>query len=127
MLSHDQRNNDQMFPKLDAAQIERLSSYGARRHAEAGEILFDQGDVGRGSKVIISGRVEIVDPTAAGETLITAHGPGELTGEVSILAGRRSLVRGRVTEPTELLEISRANLLRIIQTDPELSEIFLRA
>jgi thioredoxin reductase (NADPH) len=126
MISPDQQNN-QMFPTLGASQIERLSSYGTRRHAGVGEILFDQGDVGLGSAIVISGHVEIVSPTCAGETLITTHGPGELTGEVSVLAGRRSLVRGRVTEPSELLEISRANLLRIIQTDPEFSEIFLRA
>src|SRR5229473_1726515 len=100
-------NQEQMFPRLDAAQIERLSAYGQRRHAEAGEILFEQGDTGRGSQIVISGKIEIVNPTAGGEIPLTVQGPGELTGEVSVLAGRRSLVRGRVTEPSELLDISR--------------------
>src|ERR1041384_4641314 len=110
------QNPEQMFPRLDDAQIARLDAFGTRRHAEPGEILFDQGDTGRGTDIVISGRIEIVTPTPAGEQLIVAHGPGELTGEVSVLSGRRSLVRGRVTEPSELLEISRSNLLRMIQT-----------
>ena len=43
---------DSMFPKLDDAQIERLTAFGEKRHAEAGEILFDQGDASHGVFVV---------------------------------------------------------------------------
>src|SRR6266852_2867359 len=118
---------DSMFPKLDAAQIARLTPFGRRRSAAAGEILFDQGDSLRGFFVLIEGSLEIVTPTCEGEIPITVHDGGEFTGEVDMLSGRRSLVRGRARKASELLEIDRANLLRIVQTDAELGEIFLRA
>ena len=30
---------------------------------------------------------------------VATHGPGEFTGEMIMISGRRCLVRGRVTEP----------------------------
>jgi thioredoxin reductase (NADPH) len=44
-----------------------------------------------------------------------------------MLAGRPSLVRTRAAAASELLEIDQPTLRHIVQTDPELSEIFLRA
>jgi thioredoxin reductase (NADPH) len=43
-----------------------------------------------------------------------------------VLAGRRSLVRARAPVAGALLEICPTDLRRVVQTDPELSEIFLR-
>jgi thioredoxin reductase (NADPH) len=117
---------DVLFPKLSAAQIERLTPFARRRSAEAGEVLFDQGEPSRNLYVAIKGRFEIVAPSRDGETRLAMVGPGEFSGELDILSGRRSLVRGRTREKSELLEIDPANLRRIVQTDPELSEIFLR-
>jgi thioredoxin reductase (NADPH) len=116
-----------LFPTLNAAQIERLTPFARRRTAEAGEMLFDQGEARRNLYVLIEGSFEIVAPSRDGEVLLAVVEPGEFSGELDILSGRRSLVRGRTRAKSELLEIDRANLLRIVQTDPELSEIFLRA
>src|SRR5882724_8037627 len=119
--------NESMFPKLSAAQIARLEPFGRRRKAAEGEVIFDQGETLRGFYVLISGSMEVVNPTCKGEAPITIHEAGEFTGEVDMLSGRGSLVRGRIREASELLEIERANLLRVVQTDAELGEIFLRA
>ena len=61
------------------------------------------------------------------EELITVHGPGEFTGEATLLSGRRSLVTARAAEAGEVIELSREELLALIQTDAELGEILLRA
>jgi thioredoxin reductase (NADPH) len=121
----DQR--DAIFPKLDATLIRRLEPFGRRRSARAGEILFEVGDVTNGIFVVLAGRIEAVSPTRVGETVITTHEPGEFSGEVAMLAGQRTMVRGRATVDSELLEIDRANLRRVLETDAELGEIFLRA
>ncbi|HWE48737.1 MAG TPA: FAD-dependent oxidoreductase [Bryobacteraceae bacterium] len=126
-MADTQAPPDKMFPALDPAQIERLSPFGKHRHVQKGHILFDQGDSDAGMFIILSGGIEIISPRRTVETIITVHHPGDFTGEVNLLTGRRSLVRGRATEDSELFEIDRANLRRIVQTDPELSEIFLRA
>ena len=122
-----EHKDESMFPKLTAAQIARLEPFGHRRRAAEGEVIFDQGDTLRGFYVIITGSLEVVNPTCRGEAPITIHESGEFTGEVDMLSGRGSLVRGRIREASELLEIDRVNLLRVVQTDAELGEIFLRA
>src|SRR5258708_16871023 len=48
-------------------------------------------------------------------------------GERSILAGGRFLARSQAGTPCEVIEVSRESLLELIQTDSELSDIFLRA
>jgi len=118
---------DVAFPKLDAAQIARLMPFGKARDAAAGEVLFDQGDSERGVFVLIEGSIEIVNPTCEGEVIVTVHEGGEFTGEVDVLSGRRSLVRGRARTACKMIEIAPRDLRHIIQTDAELSEIFLRA
>ena len=118
---------DAMFPRLDDAQIARLAPFGERRQAAAGEILFDQGDAIHGVFIIIEGSVEAVIVSAAGEAVLNVLDRGQFTGEVNQLSGRRSLVRCRAREASSVLEIGRANLQRVMQTDVSLGEIFLAA
>jgi thioredoxin reductase (NADPH) len=118
---------DSMFPVLDDAQLARLRAFGERRQVQAGEIVFDQGDSNHGVFVVLDGSIEIVavsnnDDDAVLRTL--KH--GAFTGEVNLLSGRRSLVRCRAREASSLLEIGRANLRRMFETDSILGEIFLR-
>jgi thioredoxin reductase (NADPH) len=117
-----------MFPVLTAAQIARLTPFGTRRSLSAGEIVFDQGERQRGVYVLLNGQIEVVSPSKQGEIPIVVHDQaGEFTGEVEMLSGRPSLVRGRATATSEVLLIDSANLRRIVQTDWEISEIVLRA
>jgi thioredoxin reductase (NADPH) len=118
---------ESMFPKLDDAQIARLSDFGSQRRAEPGEILFDLGDVDHGIFVVLTGCIEVDSVSKGEESVLRALGRGEFTGEVIHLSGRRSLVRCRARESSTLLEIDRPSLRRIMQTDAALGETFLRA
>ena len=119
--------NPARFPILDDAQIARVAPFGAEVRAQAGETLFDQGDVGRGVFIVLSGSIEIIGVSNADEAVLGVLGRGNFTGEVSQLSGRRALVRCRAREASTLLEIDRANLQRMMQTDATLGEIFLTA
>jgi thioredoxin reductase (NADPH) len=77
--------------------------------------------------VVTDGQIEIVQPSSATETLIAVHRPGQFTGEINMISGRRALVRARVSEPGEVIELDREHLLALVQTDSELSEILMRA
>src|SRR5437016_8628318 len=117
-----------MFPKLDQAQIARLLPFGHRRNASPGEVIYDQGEIRRGFFVMLNGQLEVVNPSQQGEiAVVSLQQPGEFTGELDMLTGRQSLVRARAVRETELLEIDVDNLRRIVQTDSELSEVFLQA
>jgi thioredoxin reductase (NADPH) len=117
----------QAFPALNAAQINRVRAGGKLRQVKEGEILFDVGDMNVPFFVLLTGRMEIVQPDMNGEVLVAKHGPGEFTGEMTMMSGRRSLVRGRVTESGEFLELTADGLRALVARDAELSEVFMRA
>jgi len=117
----------QVFPKLNDAQLQRIARYGEKRHVPAGEVLFDQGTSALGIHVVLSGAVEIVRPGIVSDELITVQHPGEFTGEVNVLAGRRALVRARMVEDGDVLVIGPQGLRRLIQEDAEVSEVLMRA
>lgn len=120
------QQNDSLFPRLDDAQIARLGAFGEPRHAQPGQILFDQGDGDHGVFIVLDGSIEIDNVSQGAASAIGVLGPRAFTGEISHISGRRSLVRARAREASALLEIDRANLGRIMQTDAALGEIFLR-
>ncbi len=117
----------QAFPVLTPAQINRIHPGGRVRQVTKGDILFNPGDTDVPFFVLLSGRMEIVQPDLSGESLVATHGPGEFTGEMTMISGRRCLVRGRVTELGEFLELDGHSLRSLVAKDAELSEIFMRA
>jgi thioredoxin reductase (NADPH) len=117
----------QTFPVLTSAQIERLRAVSTVRAVQPGEVLFRPGDIAVPFFVVLSGKMEIVEPGLAGERLITTHSPGEFSGEVSMISGQRCLVLARVTEAGELLEMNVNALRAFIGRDAEMSEILMRA
>lgn len=117
----------QSFPQLTPAQIDRIRPQGKVRKVTAGEILFEPGDTKLPFFVLLSGALEIVQPTFRGESKIVGLAPGEFTGEITMISGQRGLARGRVTEAGEFLELSSDALRSLIARDAELSEIFMRA
>jgi len=127
MLPETPEPTDPMFPILGAAQIERLAPFGVRLQAKPGELLFDQGSDSHGIFVVLSGSIEVVGVSNGNATVLRVLGAGTFTGEVNQLSGRRSLVRCQAHEASDLLEIDRAGLRLIMQTDSGLGEIFLRA
>ena len=121
-------NVEHTFPKLTPEQIERVAAHGRRRRIESGEVLGAVGKLTPKFFVVSTGAIEGVQPAgSSGETTVRLLGPGEFTGEVSMLSGRPALVTLRVAEPGEVIEVERDALLSLIQTDAELSEIFVRA
>ena len=117
----------QMFPCLTSTQIDRISSVGQRRHVRAGEALFEVGEQDTALFVVLEGAVEIVRPVAGHEERIRIHGPGEFTGEINMLSGRRNLVRGRILSDGAIVVVDREHLQALVQRDFELSEILMRA
>lgn len=118
---------DETFPTLSAAQIARVASRGKVRRVELGDVLLRAGEHAEQFFVVTAGRIEIVRETTAGEQLVIDLLPGQFSGEVSTLSGRRALVTLRAVEKGEVIEIGRDDLLALVQTDSELSEIFVRA
>ncbi len=125
--SHPAPRAEQMFPTLTPAQIARIAAHGSVRPVWRGEVLVEAGEQSVPFYVVTAGQIEIVQPTCTAETPVALHGPGQFTGEVNMLSARRSLVRARVTEAGEVIELDHSQLRSLVQTDSELSEIIMRA
>src|SRR5690242_10170580 len=117
---------DEMFPALTAAQQTRVLAHGRARKVASGETLVEVNQQPTKIFVVVQGRLEFrtIDEK---EEIVAVCGPGMFTGELNVLSGRRGLVSIRATEAGELIEIERDALRTLVQTDSELSDIFLRA
>ncbi|HET6890376.1 MAG TPA: FAD-dependent oxidoreductase, partial [Pyrinomonadaceae bacterium] len=118
---------DEMFPVLTPEQQARVLAHGRLRTAESGETIVEPSTPGIKFFVVVSGRLELHRVSDNKEELIAFCGPGMFTGELGLLSGRRAFVRIRAGEASELIEIEREALQALVQTDSELSDIFLRA
>ena len=115
-----------MFPTLTAAQLARVAAHGTPRHMEAGDVLVEAGDRPVPFFVLTSGRVAIVSVKDGVETPVVIHGPGSFTGEANMLLGRPALMRARALESGEAIQLTREDLLTLVQTDTEIGDIVMR-
>ena len=116
-----------MFPTLKPEQMERAAAHGRSRAVQAGEILVQPGTPNTRFFIVKTGRLRIVRPPAMGAQLVAPLAPGQFTGETSMLAGQPAMVQISVLEAGELIQLERDELLALVQTDSELSEIIMRA
>ncbi len=117
----------QMFPTLTSAQIDRIRPWAKLRSVQSGEILFQPGDEHVPFFVLLSGNLEIVQPSAPQQTTIVTHQPGGFAGEITTMSGQRAFVIGRVANSGEFLEVRHEDFRTLIARDAELSEVFLKA
>jgi thioredoxin reductase (NADPH) len=118
---------DRVFPTLTPGQIARIAPHGRRRAITSGEVLVEAGQQPVPFFLVLSGEIQVVRLSPGTETLIVTQGAAQFTGEGTMLTGRRALTRIRAIEPGEVIQVNREQLLGLIQTDAELSEILMRA
>ena len=104
-----------------------MLAHGSQRIAEANEVLIEFNKTCDKVFSCVSGQLHILQISNGQEKLAAVCNPGMFTGELNVLTGRRGLVRIRTAERSELIEIEREALLALVQTDSELSDLFLRA
>ena len=127
----DDRSPDALAanPTLSDAQLARLRTYGSPDELEVGETAFAAGDPAYDLIVIDQGAIEVVRTATlnAPEASVITFGPGAFVGELGILSGQITYLTGRVVERARVHRISLTQLRRLMATDPELSDVLLRA
>jgi thioredoxin reductase (NADPH) len=121
----------QMFPVLDAAQIEtaRRFASGPPRHFAPGESVYAIGEQGAPSWLILDGAVDVVRRDGLSqEAPITSHGRGQFTGEVNQLAGRPSIAAGTAgPNGCTALPFDPAHLRALMVGSADVGELVMRA
>jgi thioredoxin reductase (NADPH) len=118
----------QIFPVLEAQEVERMRRVGELRTFDKGEALATSGQRSPGVVVVLSGRVRVSRTDVSGvEEHIITHGPGGFLGGLEQLAGRPSLVDARATEAVSALVIAPERLRTLFISEAILGERIMRA
>jgi thioredoxin reductase (NADPH) len=119
---------EQMFPKLEPREIDRLRRFGEIRRYAAGEALFVTGEIAPGMCVLVKGSVRVTRRDPLGHSApIVEQGPGEFVAEVGQLSGQPAFVDVHAIDDVEALLIPSENLRVLMIEEPELGERIMRA
>ncbi len=111
-----------LFAGLPASGADALAERVRSTDLSAGEYLFREGDPVGSVYIVAAGRLEVV----AGDEVLRVLGPGDVVGELALLAEspRSASVRGR--RDSRLLEIRRKDFNALLAEDPDFARALLR-
>jgi thioredoxin reductase (NADPH) len=115
------------FPRLSDSEITCLAGLARTCSFEDGDIVFEAGQRGLPLYVVKSGEIVIVDDSGDQAKEIVAHGPGEFTGDVSLLTDRPAAISAYARGKVQAYCVSQGNIKRVIQEIPDLSDKLLEA
>jgi CRP/FNR family transcriptional regulator, cyclic AMP receptor protein len=111
-----------LFRGLSAATLQQISALAVRRFYQDGAIVFTQGDPGDALYGVVTGRIRISASTREGkEMFLNIMEPGDTFGEIALLDGNPRTATASATALSELMIISRAQFLALLQRDPTLA------
>ena len=117
-MESPQGSSEQLTP-LQPETLRAIASTGVIRTFPKNTVLINEGDVGDGLYVILSGRVKVYASNEAGrEFVIDFHGPGEYVGEMTLDGAPRSASVITV-EPTTTAVVNRAHFRDFILAHPD--------
>ena len=125
-MLHDMQDKE-TFPFLDPQQLERFQTYGEVVTFADDELVFSQGDKLWDLYVVISGKLRISKTIGNEDNLLAYHGPGQFSGDLSILTGGAASATGRAVGPTTLLRVRPKTLRTLISECSPLAEVVLKA
>ena len=124
-----------IFEELTPSQLELIDEICTEKGYNQGEVVFEENSLSREFYIIIDGEVEIqIDPDTIGDgsdnyepTTIATLRRGQSFGEVAIVdPGVRSASAKCGTETCRLLEIKRADFLKLLEDDYQMGYIVMR-
>ena len=115
------------YPRLSDAQVATLAVGGARRAVRSGETLVRGGAASDEFFVILSGTVAIIDDDAGQRRVLRIHGPGRFLGELGLLEGQVAFYTAEMIEDGEVLVVPVQRIRALVEHDPVLSDLILRA
>lgn len=116
-------------PVLTEEQWQRLAGYGISEMVPADTWIFRAGDDVSDMLLVGSGRLQIVRPATSDddEAVVASYGRHEFSGELNVLTQQAAYLSARTVEPSGILRIGPTAFRSLMDRDPELSDIVLRA
>lgn len=111
-----------LFSHLSPAAIYRLIELTQSYSFRKGELILQEGQVGIGCFIILSGKVEVVKSiNTPKEKVITELGSGEIIGEMTVIDEQPHSASVRALENTECVMIERWDFKAQMQAYPEIA------
>jgi signal transduction histidine kinase len=123
-MLHDLRDPS-LFPKLNSEQMALCREVGETIHLHDGELLFEAGKSEYHLYVVESGGLRISRGTGTEEILLAVQGPGEFTGELSLLTGAEPKATGVALGATTVYRIRADQLRQLLCQDSPLGKVFI--
>ena len=108
-----------IFSKIQPAMQKLLCFSADRLKFDAGQVIFNAGDVGDSAYIIIDGTVEISVPTPTGPIVINNMGKNDLLGEIAIVGEVPRTATAKALTKLETLKISKELFMKIIRENPD--------
>ena len=106
-----------MFSNLDDDGLRRLAAVATEFEVPAGQLLIEHGHPGNGAFVIEEGTVDVDIPGGIRKT----RGPGDVLGELAVLADTTRSARVIAASPLKVLAIRRDDLRQLLQEEPSIA------
>jgi CPA1 family monovalent cation:H+ antiporter len=107
-----------LFASLEADHLEAVAAVASQVEAESGQALATQGDFGHALYAIESGTATV---ERDGEPVRTL-GPGDVFGEVAVLASGRRTATVVATSPMQLIALFKRDVWALERLSPATSE-----
>jgi len=118
---------DQMFLRFSDDEVQRLCRFGQPRSYKKGDMLARTGEAGPGLMLILSGQVEVTQPSGGEPRHIVTHERGNFMGELAQLSGRPYLVDEEALTDVEAVAIPPERLRALLIAEADLGERLMRA
>ena len=110
---------------LAPSHVDAIRAAGSEVRYAAGTVLVRPGEPVESFVYVDEGEIEVMD-SFTGERLIPdTLGPAQFMGEVSFLSGGSWTMAFRATRDTRVIEVPRAEMLRLMAHVPEMSDIII--
>jgi CRP/FNR family cyclic AMP-dependent transcriptional regulator len=111
-----------LFESLAEADLEAIASLATTRSVRAREELFHKGDEGSQIYVVASGQLKVITTSIEGDDLMfCVLDPGEVIGEIGLLANRPRTATVAAIQSSDLIVIDRREFRGLLRTRPEVS------
>ncbi len=115
-----------VFAGLPRRLLARLAVQLFEKSYAPAELVFAEGDPGKGLFVVLDGEVEIVRETPQGPQRIVTFGPGTAFGELALIDDLPRSATARATAPTRLLILYRTHFEQLVAGDRSVALLVMR-
>jgi thioredoxin reductase (NADPH) len=119
-------DDPELFPRLDAEQLNLLAARGERRDYPTGATLFEQGQRETPLLVVETGAVDIFDRSTREERYFAQNRAGTFVGDLAMFTGEPTIAACVAAERTRAIALSREDLRKLIVEEVDIGDLVLR-